>query len=97
MSNLRSSGLINTARGNSGKIELARPAEQITLYDIYEAVEPTKKIISIHKDIEQACPVGGNIEQLLTPIFRTAEDGLKKELQKITLSDLLARLMELRS
>lgn len=37
MMNLRESGIITTARGRHGGIMLARPPEEITLYDVYRA------------------------------------------------------------
>ena len=93
MSKLKDAGLINIARGTGG-IELAKPAQTITLLDIYEAVEATQTI-PIHKDTELQCPVGGNIENLLTPFFNRAVKSFKDELNLMHLSDLLLKLNKL--
>jgi len=91
MSRLKEAGLIHTALGTGG-IELAKPLDEITLKDIYIASEENQQIISIHKNSAGACPVGGNIEGLLTPFFSTVEDEIKEKLSKITLKDLSENL-----
>lgn len=91
MGKLKDAGLISIARGPGGA-ELIIPPEKISLLDIYNAVEENRRIVSIHSDTEPACPVGGNIEKVLVPFFETAETGLKQELEKIMLSDLLDSL-----
>jgi Rrf2 family protein len=95
MGQLKKSGLIHTTRGNSGGIELARPAGEITLLDIYQAVEPDLNLIPIHEDTEQACPVGGNIQTLLSPVFVDIEESLKRDLMRTTLADLVNNLSKL--
>jgi Rrf2 family protein len=95
MGQLKKSGLIHTTRGNSGGIELAIPAGEITLLDIYQAVEPDLNLIPIHEDTEQACPVGGNIQTLLSPVFVDIEESLKRDLMRTTLADLVNNLSKL--
>ena len=53
---LAKSGLVASMRGPKGGFVLAKPAEQITLYDIYKVVEePAQQYCLLTKDY---CPFG---------------------------------------
>jgi DNA-binding IscR family transcriptional regulator len=93
MALLRNAGIIEITAGTGGT-KLARPAGQITMNDIYQAVNPVKdgKLFKIHANFEPRCPVGGNITMLLDPMFSSAQSALEKELNKSTLQDLLNTL-----
>ena len=62
MSQLRDAGLVNAARGTGG-ITLAKPAEEITLLDVFNAVESLdeRKLFHFHENPNQECPVGSHI------------------------------------
>jgi DNA-binding IscR family transcriptional regulator len=59
---LRGAGLIEVA-GGTGGITLLKKSKEITLKDIYLAVNPIKdgKLFNIHKNSAPNCPVGGKI------------------------------------
>ena len=96
MSLLRNAGLIVIAQGTGG-IELTRPPSRITLLDIYNAVEPRADMFRIHQDTAPGCPVGGNIEYLLSPYFDRIQNSFRDELNKTTLADLTDTLGEIRN
>lgn len=77
-------GLVSSTRGPGGGFELSRPAEEITLYDVYVAIEgaPTKESCLLRRD---RCPFGGCIlGSTLGDIKREFIDYLKR----VSLSDL---------
>jgi DNA-binding IscR family transcriptional regulator len=90
---LRRAGLIEVASGTGGITVIKKPKE-ITLKDIYLAVNPIKdgKLFNIHKDSEPKCPVGGKIINLLDPYFIRAQNAMENDLAKTTLQDLLTDL-----
>ena len=94
---LREAGLIEIAAGTGG-IKLAREPERITLLDLYRAVEPVKggHLFKIHEDPTLACPIGGNIAELLDPYFGEAQKAMEANLASSTLQDLLDDLQALR-
>jgi DNA-binding IscR family transcriptional regulator len=94
MSLLRKAELIEIAQGTGG-IELTRPPVQITLQDIYKAVEPQTNLFKIHKDTAPGCPVGGKIENLLSPYFFKLQSSFMGDLNNVTLADMLSSLEEL--
>lgn len=87
---LREAGLIEVASGTGG-ITLIRKSKEITLKDIYLAVNPIKdgKLFNIHKNSAPNCPVGGKIINLLDPYFSKAQNAMENNLSKTTLYDLL--------
>jgi DNA-binding IscR family transcriptional regulator len=96
MLQLRDAGLIQIAQGTGG-IAFRRPVEELTMLDIYYAVEPNKdgKLFKIHPDPEPRCPVGGHIEHLLTPHFLEAQQALENQLSQKSLRGLLDGLHQL--
>lgn len=94
-SNLKNAGLLNTKSGR-GKTELARPDSEITLWDIYTAVESDKtdELFKFHQNTSDTCPVGSNIHTLLTSHLDDAVTALRESLSKVTLEQLKNELYE---
>lgn len=88
---LKKAGLLASHQGKSG-FKLAQSKDNILLSDVYQAVYPEKRILHVHEDANPECPVGSHIEEILTPTFARAEEGLLHELQKETLADLISKL-----
>ena len=88
MGQLKEAGLIAVEMGLGGAT-LARPADEITLLDIYRAVESTEEhLFHFHEDPNPACPVGRNIHAVLDTHLADAQRALENELKKVTLYDL---------
>jgi DNA-binding IscR family transcriptional regulator len=87
---LRKAGLIQIASGTGG-ITLTRRTHEITLKEIYLAVNPLNdgKLFNIHKNSEPKCPVGGKILHLLDPYLCEAQNAMENKLATSTLHDLL--------
>jgi DNA-binding IscR family transcriptional regulator len=87
---LREAGLIEVASGTGG-ITLTKKPKEITLKDIYFAVNPVKdgELFNIHKNSAMECPVGGHIINLLEPYFKKAQNAMENNLSKSTLQNLL--------
>ena len=90
---LRKAGLLSVKTGTGGTA-LGRPAEDITLWDIYTAVEVDQadEIFKIHANSSGACPVGGQVRSLLSPHLNNAVQAMKAELSKTSLRQLLDEL-----
>lgn len=73
-----------------GKTELARSADEISLWDIYSAIEgpDAEFIFKIHTGTSGICPVGSQICDILREHLTTAANAMKNELSAIKLSDL---------
>jgi Rrf2 family protein len=86
---LRVGGLVETRLGKGGGSTLARPADQITLLDIYNVTEQKPALTAHVCDGSSPCPVARNMEKMLEDLNRKLEDTVTTELQKTTLADLV--------
>lgn len=88
---LRRAGLVRTQQGVAGT-RLARPLSEITLLDVYRAVEEDTSVFSVHPRPNPKCPVGSRIEQTLSQIFTSAEHAMHAKLEGVTLDLVVRRL-----
>ncbi len=86
---LKSAGLINVARGTGGTT-VAKPLNEITLFDVYQAVEciDNGNLFHFHENPNPNCPVGKNIHQILDDKLFRVQSAMEKELASITLENL---------
>ncbi|HWL15584.1 MAG TPA: Rrf2 family transcriptional regulator [Opitutus sp.] len=84
--------LVRAHKGAAGGFSLASTPENISLLDIYRAVQPSpnhglKRFTPNHK-----CPVGAKIESVLEAVFFRAQAGMEAELGRVTLSHVADQL-----
>lgn len=86
LSALKKAGLITVPRGTGGA-ELRADPSQITLYQIYIALEPNgvPALIGIHPCEGRPCPVAQNIRNVLEPPYHKIEDAVRKAMEEVTL------------
>lgn len=87
---LKKSGIITVARGTGGT-ELCKPPSEITLYMIYQALEPDglSSLIGIHSCEGLKCPVAQNIRSVLKEPYQQIEDAIRQTMEGITLKSLI--------
>ena len=84
---LKAAGLVEVSRGKTG-ITLSRGLEDITLYDVYEAVESVKgKLFRFHENPNPKCPVGKNIHAALDKSLDDIQATLEDKMRTITMRD----------
>lgn len=90
LSALKKAGLITVPRGTGGA-ELCADPSQITLYQIYSALEPNgvTSIIGIHPCDGRPCPVAQNIRNVLKTPYHKIEDAVKKAMEEVTLQSMI--------
>ncbi len=84
---LKKADLLDRVPG-SFDYQLKKPKSEMTLLDIYRAVNP-KFYIDIHQNANPACPVGGHIKAVLDPIAARAEEAMTQQLAKTTLETVI--------
>jgi len=90
LKSLERQGLVEIRAGKGGGARLARPAREITLDQVYHAVEREEGIFALpHREANQQCPVGCRMKLLLEPIFTSALASVETVLSKSTLADLV--------
>ncbi len=90
LSQLKNAGLIQVKRG-SGGASFARPLEDITLLDIYRAVDCVEKgeLFHFHENPNQKCPVGRNIHNILDDKLDRIQNAMEREMASIIMADVI--------
>ena len=89
LSTLRKAGLVDALEGRTGGYTLARPADRITLRDVYEAVATDALFPLPERPPNPDCPVGSNIHAVLDAPLASARQALADDLATTTLDDVL--------
>ncbi len=87
ISNLKKHGLVQSKEGKTGGFTLGKHAKQISLSDIYKAVQTTPLLGHQKNKPNPKCVVGKQIGKHLDELYADAEDALVKRLGKTTLAD----------
>ena len=93
LSVLARAGLTTSRMGAGGGALLARPADRITLLDVYRAVDEDARVIPLHTAPSPRCPVGRHIPAALEARFEAAERALREELGRTTIADLASEVV----
>lgn len=93
MSKLKKAGLIHTSRGAT-QTYLLKKAEDISLYDVYAAVELDHEVFNIHQNPNPSCLVGANIQSVLEDQYTKVQRSMEAELKEIALSDVIHQIKQ---
>lgn len=94
LSMLAKPGLVRSRLGAGGGALLARSADEITLAEVYRAVESGELICTHRSEPSSQCIVGARILQVLEPIRRRAEAAMFGELEDVRLSSVSAAVLQ---
>lgn len=91
LAKLKAAGVVNTRQG-SGGAHLAKPLNEITLYDVYKAVEcvDDEGLFHFHENPNARCPVGRNIHRVMDGRLSAVQEAMENELRSIALSDIVS-------
>ena len=92
LSQLKKAELISVARGTGGA-EIIKDLEDISLLDVYQAVEclgNTGQLFSFHDNPNPACPVGANIHGVLDEKLQKIQLAMEQELSQTSLAQVVA-------
>lgn len=90
LAQLGRAGLTAGQEGAGGGTVLARPAETITLRDVYHAVDETRELVPLHPSPHPLCKIGRNIKGVLGATVAQVEETVDAQLDRTTIADLLA-------
>jgi Rrf2 family protein len=93
MGELERAKLVRSVAGRSGGFQLDRDAAEITLADVYFAVED-ENVFRMHKsDPNSQCPVAAQLGKILNGPLRAAECALHTSLGRTTIRDVAAGIV----
>lgn len=84
---LQQAELVESQKGPSGGSRLARSAKEISLAEIYRALNPS----DVFHPTSAHAVHGGKLNQTLHQVFKDAQKALEKELAQTSLSQLLKK------
>lgn len=85
---LRSAGIVESRPGVHGGWRLRRQRGEITLADVWRAVQGDDPLLGLHF-ANPDCPVGQRIQRALGTLDRRAADAVEAELGTTTICDLV--------
>ncbi|RKP44779.1 Rrf2 family transcriptional regulator [Cohnella endophytica] len=94
MGMLKKAGLVDIRPGVGGA-SLLKDRDQITLLDVYRAVEVIEdgQLFNFHDEPNPECPVGRNIEAALRAEMKEAQSAMEQRLAQVNLSQLAAQFV----
>ena len=69
--------------------QLSRPAAEITLLDVYYAVEENHHLLHVDEQTNQQCPVSKNIQPVLGKAYDQIQAAAEAMMKQITLQDVV--------
>jgi Rrf2 family protein len=92
MGSLRNAGLVSVQPGVGGGAQLAREPQDITLLDVYRAVEEKEELFALHSEPCRHCDIGSNIRHVLQGVFCKAHDAMQGVLGEVTIADVFRQV-----
>jgi Rrf2 family protein len=89
---LRRAGLVATQTGKHGGTKLSRKPAEVSLLDIYDAVQPRPVIAINERKAFKKCQVSCTMREIMSHVAAGAEDAVRDHLRGITLQKLLRKV-----
>ena len=90
LAKLSKANLVSTTTGKSGFSLLAKKPEEISLLEIYKAVDAPKTFAIHDYPAQEFCRVSCNIEKTMTKILERAQDSFESSLGETSLAEIMA-------
>ena len=94
LGDLRRAGLVRVRHGAGAGWSLARPAGQITLLEVHDAVVQESPFGLHHAEPNLGCPVGRGIRPALSRVYGGIDQALRRELAAVSVADVLRETLE---
>ena len=89
---LAKADLVKTVRGPSGSCSLQKPPEEITLLDIYRAVD-APKVFALHAyPPEERCSVSCRMNKVMSGLLSDAQTSMEQSLAGKTLAEFISEI-----
>ena len=87
---LKKAGIINVKRG-SGGADIKKRLDEITLLDVYNAVECVEdgRLFHFHESPNERCPVGKNIHALLDVRLEEIQKAMERKMRSVSIQDIM--------
>ena len=93
MGRLRRAGVITSVTGHA-RPALVRPAQSISMLEVYHAVEGTKPLLHLDTHTNPACGVGVNAQLVIGERFREVQQAAENAMANISLAQIIEQYRE---
>jgi DNA-binding IscR family transcriptional regulator len=93
LGDLRDADLVSSGRGPGAGWSLAKPAQDITLLDVWQAIGREEAFALHPHEPNLECTVGFGIRPVLSDIYRDAEDAVAVVLSGETVATVLDKIV----
>ncbi|KRN94182.1 Rrf2 family transcriptional regulator [Pediococcus stilesii] len=93
MSDLKKAGLISTRQGSVNPA-LTRSADQITLLDVYQAINMDHNLLHVDPKTNPQCVVGGNIQETLNAVYADIQESAFQKMALTSIQDIIDDVLE---
>ena len=93
MGRLRRAGLITSVTGHA-RPELARPARDISMLDVYRAVEGDRPLLHLDTHTNPECGVGMNVQRVIGERFDDVQRAAERAMSSVTLEQIITQYRE---
>ncbi|WP_261807149.1 Rrf2 family transcriptional regulator [Lapidilactobacillus luobeiensis] len=88
MSTLVKAGLLNSQPGKVA-LHLAKAPEDISLLDVYLAIEDNRNLLHVDEKTNPLCIVGGNIQGTLNGIYAQVQNAAEAKMAQVSLREII--------
>lgn len=96
LGDLRRAGLVDVRHGAGADRRLASAPEEITLLDVYGAVQQDPPFGLHRTEPNLECPVGRGIRPVLGDVYGEIEQTLRRELERRSIANVLRQTLQVR-
>jgi Rrf2 family protein len=93
LKSMEHAGLVEIRPGKDGGVQLLREPAEITLDQIYKAVEIEGGVFALRPRGNPKCPVASRMKGLLSPIFGSTDNAVETTLRQTTLGALVGTIL----
>ena len=90
LAKLSKAGLVSTTVGKAGACTLGKKPEEISLLEIYKAVDAPPTFAIHDYPVQSRCPVSSNIEAVMQKVLTRAQNSFEGVLGETTLAEVIA-------
>ena len=87
---LKKADIVTVKRGRGGA-DIERSLGEITLLDVYNAVEPIEngRLFHFHDNPNELCPVGRNIHRIMDYRLEEIQTAMEEKMRSVTIADVM--------
>ena len=85
-------GLIDTREGVNGGVRLAKPLEDVTLLDVFLAIEQERPMFQTNIELRVTGEKRTRLQDAVFKVLESGEEAMKAQLRAVSIRDLMNKM-----